>query len=125
LRLVRGFASRAGLDAPAADRLAMVVEEWVANVVEHGASPDGARIALRLRLGAGAIRVSVSDAGRPFDPRTAVFDRPNPDRGGGAGLALIASFCRIASYARRAGRNRLVLELPLARLESDTPSPPG
>ena len=34
-------------------------------------------------------------------------------RAGGAGLALIASLCRIASYTRRAGRNRLVLEMPL------------
>ena len=113
VRLARSFADRAGLEAPAAGHLAMVVEEWVANVVEHGGPQDGARIVLRLRLNDAAIRVSISDAGQPFDPRAAVFDGPNPDRGGGAGLALIASLCRIAGYARHAGRNRLVLELPL------------
>jgi hypothetical protein len=42
------------------------------------------------------------------------FDGPNRERGGGAGLALITSLCSITAYARRAGRNRLVLELPLA-----------
>jgi len=113
-RLARSFAARADLEAAAAGRLALVVEEWVANIVEHGGPQHGARIVLRLRLSQGLVSVSISDAGWPFDPRTAAFDMPDPDRGGGAGLALIASFCRIASYARRAGRNRLVLELPLA-----------
>ncbi|MEJ0066164.1 MAG: ATP-binding protein [Caulobacteraceae bacterium] len=111
--MVRRFALRAGLDAVVASRLAVVVEEWVANVVEHGGPQDGARIVLRLGLRDGVVGVSISDAGHPFDPRAAVFDMPNPDRGGGAGLALIADFCRIAGYARRAGRNRLTLELPL------------
>jgi anti-sigma regulatory factor (Ser/Thr protein kinase) len=91
----------------------VVVEEWVANVVEHGGPQEGARIVLRLRLTGGVVRLSVSDAGRPFDPRTAAFDGPDHGRGGGAGLALIASLSRIAGYVRRAGRNRLILELPL------------
>ena len=113
LRLARGFAGRAALETAAAERLAVVVEEWVANVVEHGGPQPGGRIALRLSLGDGAVYLSISDAGRPFDPRTAVFEMPNTERGGGAGLALIASFCRVTGYARRAGRNRLRLELPL------------
>jgi anti-sigma regulatory factor (Ser/Thr protein kinase) len=109
--LSRAFAVRTGLESVAAGHLALLVEEWVANVVEHG-GPQDARIVLSLRLLAGVVRISVSDAGMAFDPRTAVFDMPNPDRGGGAGLALIASLCRIAGYTRRAGRNRLVLEMP-------------
>ncbi|MFI4934976.1 MAG: ATP-binding protein [Caulobacterales bacterium] len=114
LRLARGFAASTGLDPAAEGALAMVVEEWVGNVVEHGGPQDGARIVLRLSLSAGVVRLAVSDAGRPFDPRSAAFEGPNPERGGGAGLAMIASLCSIASYVRRAGRNRLVLELPLA-----------
>jgi serine/threonine-protein kinase RsbW len=107
----RSFAAAAGLDAQAAARLAIVAEEWVANVVEHGAPPAGARIVLRLRLSGDLLHLSISDAGRPFDPRIAAFDGPNLERGGGTGLALIASFCRVVGYGRRAGRNRLVLEL--------------
>jgi anti-sigma regulatory factor (Ser/Thr protein kinase) len=113
LRLARRFATRAGLEAVAADHLAVVVEEWVANVVEHGGPQAGARIVLRLSLEAAVVRLSVSDGGRPFDPRTTAVQGPNHERGGGAGLALIADLCRIAGYTRRAGRNRLILELPL------------
>lgn len=86
----------------------------MANVVEHGGPHSGGRIVLRLRLAGGAVWLSISDPGRPFDPRAATFHGPDPDRGGGSGLALIASFTRIAGYVRRAGRNRLLLELPLA-----------
>ena len=90
----------------------MVVEEWIANVVEHGGPRPGGRIVLRLRRAGSLVRISVSDPGQPFDPRTSTFDGPNQARGGGAGLALIVSHCRIVAYARRAGRNRLVLEMP-------------
>jgi serine/threonine-protein kinase RsbW len=92
----------------------VVVEEWVANLVEHGGLPGASRIVLRLSLKDGVIRLSASDAGRPFDPRTAAFDGPDPEGGGGTGLALIAGLGRVAAYTRRAGRNRLVLEIPLA-----------
>jgi serine/threonine-protein kinase RsbW len=92
--------------------LAVVMEEWVANVVEHGGPQDGARIVLRLSLGDEGVRLSASDAGRPFDPRTARFAGPNAERGGGAGLAMIAGLSRITAYQRRAGRNRLVLQIP-------------
>ena len=112
IRLARRFA--AAVDPTAADRLALVVEEWVANVVEHGGPQPGARIVLRLAREGAVVRLSVSDAGGSFDPRSVVFDGPNPERGGGAGLALITGFCRIAAYSRRAGRNYLVLEMPLA-----------
>lgn len=112
LRLARGFAAGAGLGDETAGRLSVVLEEWIANVVEHGDTPDGARIYLRLRLIAGTVRLSVSDAGKAFDPRAAVFDGPDPHSGGGAGLALIAGLSRVVGYARRGGRNRLVLEIP-------------
>ena len=113
VRLARDFAERTGLGPVAADHLAVVTEEWVANVVEHGGPQGDARIVLRLGLAGGVIRLAVSDAGRAFDPRTAVFDGPNHERGGGAGLALIAGLCRIAGYVRDDGRNRLVLEMPV------------
>jgi len=114
LGLTRAFARRAALAEPAADRLAIVVEEWVVNVVEHGAPPPGSLIGLRLERGAGSVRLILSDAGRPFDPRSAGFEGPNLDRGGGVGLQLVRAWVTVAAYRRRAGRNRLVLEMPLA-----------
>jgi anti-sigma regulatory factor (Ser/Thr protein kinase) len=111
--LARAFAGRAALDDGDAGRLAVVVEEWIANVVEHGKPQDDTRIVLRLTLTEALIRIACSDGGAPFDPRTRSFEGPNLERGGGAGLALILDVCRIAAYVRRAGRNRLVLELPV------------
>ena len=84
------------------------------NVVEHGGAHPASRIALRLQRLEGAVRLSVSDAGVAFDPRGVAFAGPNTERGGGAGLALICAWSRIAAYERRAGRNRLVFEMPLA-----------
>jgi anti-sigma regulatory factor (Ser/Thr protein kinase) len=105
------FAERAALSAEATDRLAVVVEEWLINVVEHGEAPTTSRIVVRLERLADIVRIIVSDAGRPFDPRTAAFDGPNLERGGGVGLELIRAWSRIADYRRRAGRNRVVFEL--------------
>jgi anti-sigma regulatory factor (Ser/Thr protein kinase) len=114
LTVARSFAERADIGPDAADKLAIIVEEWLVNVVEHGALPPGTRIALRLERRGDLIRLAVSDAGQPFDPRDAVFEGPNLERGGGAGLELIRAWSRITGYARRAGRNHLELELPAA-----------
>jgi len=108
LEAAQAFAVAQKLADP--DRLAVVIEEWMANIVEHGRPRPDTRIVLRLeKLAGGAVRLSFSDAGVAFDPRTATDEGPNLERGGGAGIALIRAWCEIESYARRAGRNRLVL----------------
>jgi anti-sigma regulatory factor (Ser/Thr protein kinase) len=107
--MARSFAVAAGLSADSADRLAVIVEEWAANIVEHSGSAPTSLIVMRLERAGTATRVTFTDAGVPFDPRTAEDDGPNLERGGGAGIALIRSWCEIESYRRRAGRNRLVL----------------
>ena len=114
LAVARRFAERRRLPADVADRLAIVIEEWVTNVVEHGQIASTGQIVLGLDQAGGLLRLSVSDPGLAFDPRDASFEGPNTDRGGGAGLALIAAWSRIASYRRSGGRNRLVLEMPAA-----------
>lgn len=113
LALVHAFVGQAGLSRDEAERLAIVVEEWIANVVEHGAPPSDSRIGLRLARGANAIRITMTDAGRPFDPRKATFENANLERGGGVGLELMRAWSRVLIYGSRAGRNRLVLEMPL------------
>lgn len=113
LALVHAFVGQAGLSRDEAGRLAIIVEEWIANVVEHGAPLPDSRIGLRLARGAGAIRITMTDAGRPFDPRKATFENANLERGGGVGLELMRAWSRVLVYERRAGRNRLVLEMPL------------
>jgi serine/threonine-protein kinase RsbW len=109
--LARGFAAGCDLPIDAAEKLAIIAEEWVANIVEHGGLPDGSHIGFGLEQAADLVRVTVVDSGVPYDPRTATFDGPNEERGGGVGLALITAWCRIAGYARLRGRNRVVFEL--------------
>lgn len=113
LAVTRRFIAETGLGRDEAERLTISVEEWIANVVEHGTPPPDSRIGLRLALRPGAVRITVTDAGAAFDPREATFEGPNLDRGGGAGLELMRAWNRIAAYGRRAGRNRLVLEMPI------------
>jgi len=107
----RRFAEAAALPQARADRLAIVVEEWVNNIVEHGQAPAGSLVAVRLEQTGGEVRAHFSDAGVAFDPRGPREDGPNLERGGGAGLALIAGWCEIEAYRRGGGRNRLVLRL--------------
>jgi anti-sigma regulatory factor (Ser/Thr protein kinase) len=113
LGVVRAFVAQAGLSREAAERLAIIVEEWVANLVEHGGPPPGSRIGLRLAWEPSLVHITMTDVGRPFDPRSAHFEGPDIERGGGVGLELMRAWSRVAAYGRRAGRNRLVLEMPL------------
>ena len=103
------FAMKARLSDDTADRLAIVVEEWAANIVEHSQAPLSSWIVLQLEQVGASVRLTVTDAGVAFDPRTFDDTGPNPERGGGAGLALIRAWSEIEDYRRRGGRNRLVL----------------
>lgn len=110
LATARAFAAAGGLDVDRSDRLAVVVEEWVANIVEHGRPSRESQVVMRLeRTMDGAVRLTFSDAGSAFDPRSAPDGGPNLERGGGAGIALIRAWYDIEAYERRSGRNRLVL----------------
>jgi anti-sigma regulatory factor (Ser/Thr protein kinase) len=109
IAFTRRFAKTNGLSADAADRLAVVVEEWAANIVEHSGAAPTSLIMIRLQRLADGVRIGFSDAGVAFDPRAAIHEGPDPERGGGAGIAMIRSWCEIEAYARRRGRNRLVL----------------
>jgi serine/threonine-protein kinase RsbW len=111
IRFARRFAEAARLDVATSDRLAIVVEEWAANIVEHGAAAPGSLIVLQLRPTDGGVRIAFSDAGVAFDPRMAEEQGPNLERGGGAGIALIRFWGRIVDYRRRRARNRLVIDL--------------
>ncbi|MBS0360007.1 MAG: ATP-binding protein [Proteobacteria bacterium] len=111
LAAARGFADACSLEAAAADQLAVVVEEWVANILEHGRPSTASLVVMRLSLvDEGGVRLAFSDAGVAFDMRLAApAEGPNLERGGGAGLALIRAWCEVEAYRRRGGRNRLVL----------------
>ena len=106
------FAESVGLSDDATARLAIIVEELVLNLVDHGAGIGGQLIGLELRHTEGTVTLVLTDLGEPFDPREAadIGDLP-PDRGGGAGLAMIRAWATIDDYRRDGEHNRLALTL--------------
>lgn len=105
------FSERMRLAPETAEPLAILVEEWVLNLVEHGGAAADSQIVLRIERRGDGVRVTISDGGAFFDPRVAEMKGPNQERGGGAGIALMQAWSRIVDYRRRGGRNRLVLEI--------------
>ena len=111
---------RRGLDALPLDARArfsaeLVFEEVVANLVRHGARPDGqTTLSLDVELWDHDVQLTFQDDGVPFDPR----DRPDPApprdlehaETGGRGLMLIRSVSTALEYTRTPeGRNRLTV----------------
>lgn len=110
LALVHEFAAAHGLSAAAAGRLAIVVEELVANLVDHARLPAAARLELVLVPAGDRVQLVLTDPATPFDPRLAT-PAAIPVRGGNAGLALVRAFARFENYDRVAGRNVLRLSV--------------
>ena len=114
LAAAEDFASAAGLDARGGARLAVVVEELVSNAIRHGAADGAIAIDLTLVAGDGEIAVVLQDDGIAFDPtEQRAFTGPNPETGGGVGLALVRAWANSIGYTRANGRNRIELRLRL------------
>lgn len=110
----RLFAIDARLETGGAARLAIIVEELVANLVDHGGAGPADAIELSLsRDSAGPVTLILIDGGTPFDPRDAATDDAIPDRGGGAGLNLVRAWASIVDYRSQGGRNRTEVSIPL------------
>lgn len=92
-------------------RLAIVVEELVTNLEEHGGAP-GTPIGLRLSRRGTSVELVLTDHGARFDPRDAVASDVPPERGGGAGILLVLAWATIEGYTSDHGINRLTVILP-------------
>ncbi len=110
--LVQLFSTANGLSPQQRAKLAILAEEAVTNLYDHGAVAVGFVGTLALVGEEGDVRLVLSDSGEPFDLREAeVADMPNMDRGGGMGLALIRAWAEIIEYRSAGGLNRLELKL--------------
>lgn len=110
LDLLEGFLEKQRVDDDIRARLAIIVEELVANIVEHSGAPVAQPVSLELVRSGAEISILLSDSGIAFDPSRAVapLDMP-PEQGGGAGLALVQSWAKTIAYQRSNGRNILKL----------------
>jgi anti-sigma regulatory factor (Ser/Thr protein kinase) len=106
-----------GVPRPQVERLELVLHEALANVLAHGGSAARAepiRICIEVREKAttGEARVTVRDAGIPFDPTGAPEHTPAKTLAeaplGGLGLPLIRRCSDWMSYRREGGRNHFV-----------------
>jgi serine/threonine-protein kinase RsbW len=90
----------------------VVVEELVSNAARHGAAGEVISIELALDAEDGHVSLLLEDDGIAFDPTTdRAFAGPDGETGGGVGLALVKAWASGFRYSRRAGRNRVELEL--------------
>jgi anti-sigma regulatory factor (Ser/Thr protein kinase) len=106
------FAGQQALRAKSTRRLAIIVEEIVTNVLCHAGADRDITLTLRLEQTEAGLFVALEHDGIPFDPRLAPpRELPNPDRGGGVGLALVKAWAEIVCYDCQGQHNRLVLRL--------------
>ena len=121
-RLIDWVGARCAASGVAADvamKLALALEEAVANVINHGlpGRPPPHRVSVRLGIGADKVAAEVIDNGRPFDPTDAAppdLSLPLEKRPpGGLGIPLIRGLMDGVAY-RRAGDSN-ILRLHKAR----------
>ena len=102
----------AGIPQPDTARLAIVVEELVANLYDHGGLSDDDAVEIELSAGPDAISLLLTAPGPPFHPRQSQADDEVPERGGGAGLKLVQAWSLSIDHEHFEGRNRWTVMLP-------------
>lgn len=106
------FLGEEGVPPDTVNRVRLVAEELVVNIITHAFDDDAAHtIVLTLRTGAATVTVTTEDDGRPFDPRQAPappIGRPLEEQsGGGYGIYIVTHLARSLDYERVDGRNRV------------------
>jgi serine/threonine-protein kinase RsbW len=109
----RDFAARSGLDTAGAARLAIVVEELVANLYDHGGLGDDDEVGIDLSARADSVRFVLTAPGAPFHPGQPLAETEIPERGGGAGLKFVQAWSLSIEHELRDCRNRWAVVLPL------------
>lgn len=97
--------------------LHLALDEIVSNIIHANGDRASTRIRVQLYLTGTAASLEVADNGRKFDPTAAppprgrALDRPI----GGVGLHIVRGLMDSMEYARRGGRNHLVVTRALKR----------
>ncbi|MBJ3776348.1 ATP-binding protein [Acuticoccus mangrovi] len=114
---VEAFGETQQLPMATVMHLNLILEELIANVINHGAAPGGPRVAVSVSRDGADIVGEVRDNGIAFDP----LSRPAPDVTmplderpiGGLGVHLVRTLTRDLSYRRDDAHNvtRFVLAI--------------
>ena len=112
---MRAFGEARRLPSDELARLCIVIEELLANLYDHSGLTEADEVGLALACDPDGISVSITDPGRPFDPRSARPTAESAQRGGGAGIRLVQAWADLISYDSSPNGNRLELLLPHKR----------
>ena len=97
-----------------ATRFAVVVEELVTNLYDHGGLTSGDLFELEMSPSAKEVRLVLIAPGKEFDPTAAPPRVTTSSKGAGAGLKLVRAWSQRIDYHYVDGRNRIELSLPRA-----------
>jgi serine/threonine-protein kinase RsbW len=116
--LVAQLAERQGLSADVVFGMNVALDEMLSNIIKYGYTDDAIHeIHIRLSVADGMLVAEIEDDGQPFDPCAegpVDVDAPLEERKvGGLGIHIVRALMAEVGYARVAGRNRLVMKMPL------------
>lgn len=112
MRFARDFLAAYEVEPRLQVKLAIVVEELVTNALNHGRKGHDLTLSLELLQEREAIRLVMEDNGIAFNPLVVPpVKAPDPETGGGIGLAIVHAWARDTHYARVGEINALALTL--------------
>jgi len=112
LQFAREFLPESCLDDRARVKVAIIVEELVSNSLHYGGRANDLSLWLSLDDTGDAVVLEMEDDGAAFDPTCdAGFKGPDPETGGGIGLAIVRAWGEEIAYSRRSNRNHLQLTI--------------
>lgn len=107
-----GYLDRCGVASRVRNRVEVVIEELVGNLVRHDS--HASHIEVRGTNGSKGFELTIEDDGAPFDPFAVAAPAPFADLGsatvGGLGIPLVRKLSASVDYARTsAARNRVTV----------------
>jgi serine/threonine-protein kinase RsbW len=113
----RDFAVSARIDEADQSRLAIVVEELVTNLYDHGGLNADDVFEIELSSSAMTVSFVLVAPGTAFDSGLHILRPEAFSRGGGAGLKLVQAWSRHIDHHYANGKNRLAVVLPFSSRE--------
>ena len=109
----REFGTQQWLSKEELARLCILVEEWVANLYDHGSVSTSDVIEIELEADKDGLLLTITDPGKSFDPRHLPIDFVRTEGGAGAGIDLMKAWANVVSYDIGPRGNRLRLLFPV------------